>query len=109
MNHCLMVRVRVRVTLLTQAENWVFLDASERAYGAVAYIWSEDQYDQVSIAFVAARSRVAPKKQISVSQLELCAALSGTQLATTVKNEITLPIHKTTFWRDSTTVLQWLH
>lgn len=69
---------------------------------------SEDQHGQVSIAFIIARSRVSPKKHISMPRLELCAALSGAQLATMVEQEITLPIHKTTFWSDSTTVLQWL-
>ncbi len=42
-------------------------------------------------------------------RLELCAAVIGVHLATMVRQEITLPIYKTTFWSDSTTVLQWLH
>ncbi len=59
----------------------VFCDASERAYGAVSYLRTENGQGKVELAFLIARSRVAPKKQLSVPRLELCAALCGAQLA----------------------------
>ncbi len=59
----------------------VFCDASERAYGAVSYLRIENGQGKVELAFLIARSRVAPKKQLSVPRLELCAALCGAQLA----------------------------
>ncbi len=59
----------------------VFCDASEQAYGSVAYLRMENIEGHVEIAFLAARSRVAPRKQQSIPRLELCAALSGTQLS----------------------------
>ncbi|KAI4903742.1 hypothetical protein NFI96_023320 [Prochilodus magdalenae] len=55
----------------------IFCDASEQAYGAVAFLRSENTQGKVEIAFLTARSRVAPKKQQSVPRLELCAALTG--------------------------------
>ena len=37
------------------------------------------------------------------------AALTGTRLAETVAAELMTNIEKITFWRDSTTVLHWIH
>lgn len=85
----------------------VFCDASEKAYGSVAYLRVETD-DYIQVAFIMARSRVAPKKQLSVPRLELCAALSGAQLAKTLNSELTLNIRQTVMWSDSTTVLHWI-
>lgn len=41
-------------------------------------------------------------------RLELSPALTGAQLAKVIQTELTIPIHKVTFWSDSTTVLYWL-
>ncbi|NP_001410306.1 uncharacterized LOC100150025 [Danio rerio] len=86
----------------------IFCDASEQAYGSVAYLRIEHKEGEVEVAFVAARSRVAPRKQQSIPRLELCAALSGAQLSQLLNTELTVPIHSTTLWSDSTTVLMWL-
>lgn len=59
----------------------IFCDASEQAYGAVAYLRSENNEGQVEVTFMATRSRAAPRKQQSIPRLELCAALSGAQLS----------------------------
>ncbi|KAL3979043.1 ATP-binding cassette, subfamily B (MDR/TAP), member 9 [Sarotherodon galilaeus] len=87
----------------------VFCDASERAYGSVAYLRTDQGEGKVQVAFLAARSRVAPKKQLSIPRLELCGALTGAQLASVLKKELTLDIQDVGFWTDSTTVLNWLH
>lgn len=86
----------------------IFSDASERAYGSVAYLRTEDTKDGVEVAFLTARSRVAPKRQLSVPRLELCAALTGAQLASLLAKELTLSIESFVLWTDSTTVLTWL-
>ncbi len=86
----------------------VFCDASEQAYGSVAYLRTENLEGQVEIAFLAARSRVAPRKQQSIPRLELCAALSGAQLSKVLATELTIPIRSLTLWSDSMTVLLWL-
>ncbi len=86
----------------------IFRDASEQAYGSVAYLRTESPEGKVGVAFVAARSRVAPKKQQTIPRLELCAALTGAQLAKVLKTELTLPIYSVTLWSDYTTVLNWL-
>ncbi len=86
----------------------IFCDASEQAYGSVAYLRTESPEGKVGVAFVAARSQVAPKKQQTIPRLELCAVLTGAQLAKILKTELTLPIYSVTLWSDSTTVLNWL-
>ncbi|KAI4898689.1 hypothetical protein NFI96_003936 [Prochilodus magdalenae] len=85
----------------------VFCDASEKAYGAVAYL-TVHSGKTIHTSFVMVRSRVAPKRQQSIPRLELCAALAGAQLAKLVQTEVTLAICQTVLWTDSMTVLEWL-
>ncbi|KAK7939924.1 hypothetical protein WMY93_003250 [Mugilogobius chulae] len=86
----------------------IFSDASERAYGSVAYLHTIDSKGAVQVAFLAARSRVAPVRQQSIPRLELCAAHTGAQLGAVLKRELSVPISSITYWTDSTTVLNWL-
>jgi len=74
----------------------------------VAYLRTVDDQSHVHTSFVLARSRVAPKKRLSMPRLELGAALTGAQLAKLIQTELTIPIQQTFLWSDSTTVLQWL-
>lgn len=91
-----------------QREIHVFCDASEQAYGSVAYLKTESPQGVVQVAFITARSRVAPRKQQSIPRLELCAALTGAQVANLLKSELTLPSQRIVLWTDSTTVVPWL-
>ncbi len=86
----------------------IFCDASERAYGSVAYMLTTDDSQQVYVSFVFARSRVAPRKQLSIPRLELSAALTGAQLAKVIETELVVPPEHITLWSDSTTVLYWI-
>lgn len=56
-----------------------------------------------------ARSRVSPRKQLSMPRLELCAALAGAQLAKVIMTELSLPSQQVTLWTDAMTVLTWLN
>ena len=86
----------------------IFCDASERAYGAVAYLRVMEQQVQISTSFLVAQSRVAPCKRVSIPRLELCAALTGAQLAKLLQTELTIPLQSIYLWTDTTTVLQWI-
>ncbi|XP_016393730.1 uncharacterized protein LOC107728153 [Sinocyclocheilus rhinocerous] len=87
----------------------IFSDASEQAYGAVAYLRTTDQDGQTYLSFILARSRVTPKRAHSIPRLELCGSLVAAQLSKLLENELTLPIKSISLWTDSTTVLQWLN
>lgn len=86
----------------------IFCDASEQAYGSVAYLRTGDDKGHIQLAFIIARSRVAPERKLTIPRLELCAALSGAQLAQLLNTELTLDINTVMLWTDSTTVLAWL-
>lgn len=87
----------------------IFADASEQAYGAVAYMRTEDREGQIHLSFILARSRVAPRRLHSIPRLELCGALVAAQLAHVLERELSLTVARTVLWSDSTTVLTWLH
>lgn len=86
----------------------MFCDASELVYWSVAYLRTDSGEGQVYVSFLAARSRVVPKKQLSIPRLELFSALTGAQLASVLNRELTLDIQEVVYWTDSSTVLNWL-
>ena len=57
-----------------------FSDASEKAYAAASYVCHEYEDGAVSTRLVAAMSRLAPLKTMSIPRLELIGALTGLRL-----------------------------
>ena len=86
----------------------VFGDASEQAFCAVAYFRFCYASGAVRCAFVTAKTRVAPKKPLSIPRLELQAAVLSARLATVVIKEHDYIIDSTYYWTDSSTVFQWI-
>ncbi|XP_062707592.1 uncharacterized protein LOC134288019 [Aedes albopictus] len=85
----------------------VFVDASESAYSCVAY-FRLPVGEQIQVAMVAAKTKVAPINTISIPRLELKAAVLGTRLLESVKQYHTIPIEDSFLWSDSKTVLAWI-
>ena len=79
----------------------VFVDASIKAYGTVAYLTSGPY-----TTMVMSKSRVAPLKRLTLPQLELMAAVVGARLASYLRNQ--LKITHTVYWSDSQIVIHWL-
>ncbi|KRX60896.1 hypothetical protein T06_13750, partial [Trichinella sp. T6] len=57
-----------------------FCDASERAYGAVAYLRVETASGATRVNLVAAKTRVSPVKRLSLPRLEFMGALTAARL-----------------------------
>ncbi|KAL9976464.1 hypothetical protein ACROYT_G013771 [Oculina patagonica] len=85
-----------------------FSDASEYGYGAVSYLRMVDDKGVIHCSFVLGKSRVTPLKVVSIPRLELTTAVVAVKLNCLIRNEIEYPIHDTTYWTDSTVVLQYI-
>ncbi|CAK1599242.1 unnamed protein product [Parnassius mnemosyne] len=85
-----------------------FCDASNDAYAAVVYLRIVDSLGGIHVSLCAARTKVAPLKQISTPRLEL----SGAELLAGLLSEIALVMglsrSQIRAWTDSTIVLAWL-
>lgn len=97
--------------LLSQANVCVQLhtsvDASENAYAAVSYFRIECQ-DNIDVAIVCVKAKVAPQRPISVPRLELQAAVLGTRLTSFICSSHKFAIKQRFLWTDFKTVLTWL-
>ncbi|XP_064462475.1 uncharacterized protein LOC135373149 [Ornithodoros turicata] len=86
----------------------VFTDASPLAYGAVAYLRTEDTTGGVSVILMISKARVSPLKTLTLPRLELMGALVGCRLAKVIWSSLTNWPLKFYFWTDSSIVLQWI-
>jgi hypothetical protein len=87
----------------------IFCDASEAAYGVVAYLQYVNSDDKRCCSFVMSKTRLAPLKTLTIPRLELCAAVLGVDIAETLHGELELVIKETTFWTDSSIVLCYIN
>lgn len=85
-----------------------FVDSSESAYGACAYVRSVSSTGKVEVHLLASKNKVAPMKPTTIPRLELCGAVMGARLCAKIKSALTLKINACWFWCDSTIVLGWL-
>lgn len=84
-----------------------FADASSRAYAAAVYLRVE-QPSGVSAVLIAARTKVAPVKQLSIPKLELCGAALLSCLMTHIRSALNLSDVPIYMWSDSMVALSWL-
>nr|XP_049702310.1 uncharacterized protein LOC126055764 [Helicoverpa armigera] len=87
-----------------------FADASEKAYGGVIYFLVQNS-DGNTVNLLTAKSKVSPKKVVSLARLELCAILVLAQL---IKNVVVacqnrVVIRNIFAFSDSTVALCWVH
>jgi hypothetical protein len=86
----------------------IFSDASRKAFGACAYVrWcvANRKYES---RFIAAKSRVAPLKELTIPRLELQAAVLASRLGKTIQEESRLQFEKIIYFTDSRIVLAWI-
>ncbi len=85
-------------------EMCVFCDASTKAIAAVAYSRITSMNGKVEIGFMFGKAKLAPRPEISVPRLELCAAVLAVEMAETIEDEIDTKLDAVTFYSDSKVV-----
>lgn len=90
-----------------QVELHAFCDASNLSYACCVYIRTIDN-NQVSCHLIAAKTRVAPVRAITIPRLELCGALLLANLTTRCIQALSITEFKLFTWCDSKIVLAWL-
>ena len=82
----------------------MFADVSTRAYGAVAYLTSDND-----VTFVMAKNCVAPLQNLTLPKLELMATVIVSRVARFIVDSLHLQDAHTYFWGASQITLHWLH
>ena len=85
-----------------------FVDASLKAYGAVAYLHCEYEDTSVSCRLISSKTKVAPLKPISVPRLELMAAVLGLRLTQRIVSILEVSMDTVMFYSESNDVLWWI-
>ena len=86
----------------------VFADASRKAFGACAYIRWQIENGKFESRFIAAKSRDAPLKELTIPRLELQSAVLASRLAKSILKESRLEFEKIIYFTDSQIVLAWI-
>ena len=90
------------------SEIHTFCDASQDAYATVIFLRTTDEYKQVSVQLMMAKSRLAPLKRPSIPRMELLACVVGARLTHFLKESLQLTNLPCYLWSDSTTALAWI-
>ncbi|XP_014668938.1 PREDICTED: uncharacterized protein LOC106810171 [Priapulus caudatus] len=86
----------------------IFSNASEKAYGTCAYLRWQTEDDKYDVRFVAAKSKVAPLKTLTIPRLELQAAVLASRLYKAINDEMRVEVAKVIFFVDSMIVFHWI-
>lgn len=89
------------------SEMHILCDASESAFAACAYLRSNAN-DQYYSLLIAAKTKVAPQKELSIPRLELQACLLAARLQNSIRAELSVDIESVIMWSDSKTALGWI-
>ncbi|XP_048868217.1 uncharacterized protein LOC125740722 isoform X1 [Brienomyrus brachyistius] len=87
----------------------VFSDASEKIIAAVAYLKTVDSDGNCHIGFIAGKARLAPRPELTIPRLELCAAVLAVNIMETITEEIAVKFDKINFYTDSRVVLGYIY
>ena len=93
---------------ITNKQLHIFVDASETAMAAVAYLRTVNRDDQVAVSFVCSKTKVAPINAISIPRLELLAAKIGAVLGRILSSCLGVDGESMLLWTDSNDVLGWI-
>ncbi|XP_017485587.1 PREDICTED: uncharacterized protein LOC108374125 [Rhagoletis zephyria] len=85
-----------------------FADSSELAYSDAIYLWVRRPDGIIYTNLIAAKTRVAPVKQVTLPRLELCAAQLMVKLMVKLQHIFNIENDRMFGWSDSTVVLAWI-
>ena len=85
----------------------VFCDASENGIATIAYFRFEEN-GVIECAMIGSKTNVAPLKFLSISRLELQAAVVGVRLVGSIASSHRMKISRRVFWTDSRDVVCWI-
>ena len=98
----------LRATAAVREVTLHFVDASQEAYGAASYTRRLYEDGTVSCCLVASKSHVAPLQVVSISRLELMAAVVRLKLSQAVSQALGIKKEEWIFWSDSMDVMYWI-
>ena len=87
----------------------VFCDASTKAIAAVAYLKVTNEAGNSCVGFVMGKSKLAPRPELTMPRLELCAAVLAVELADLISAELDHQLNPTTYYSDSKVVLGYIY
>ena len=87
----------------------VFSDASCIGYGCAAYLRLIGESGSVGVSFLMGKSRLAPRKMVTIPRLELTAATVAVKIGRMLNQELEEKPCRIVYHTDSTTVLHYLH
>ena len=79
-----------------------FLDASEEGYGQVSYVLMVNNKDSIHCCFLMGKAGVTPKKFVSITRLELIAAVLSEKCGKFIKKKLQLDVHMKSFGLTAT-------
>ena len=91
-----------------RAELHHFSDASSQGYGQCSYIRLLSK-DKVHCSLVMGKARVAPTKIVTITRLELTAAVTSAAVSNMLREELELKIDEEYYWTDSQVVLGYIN
>ena len=88
----------------------IFSDASTKAIGAVAYLKTTHDDGACQLGFILLGwAKLAPRVDLTISRLELCAALLAVEMAELIVDEIDFEPDAIDFYCDSKVVLGYIY
>ena len=88
----------------------VFGDASNQAYGSVAFLRCLNRFGNIHVVMLCSKNRVNPlKSTATIPRLELQAAVLCTSLESAISKALSIQLLPTSFWTDSMIVLGFIN
>ncbi|KAK7877393.1 hypothetical protein WMY93_031909, partial [Mugilogobius chulae] len=87
----------------------IFCDASTHAIAAVACLRAISKDDETQVAFIFGKAKLAPKPELTIPRLELCAAVLAVEVAELIRDEMDIQLSAMRFFSDSRVVLGYIY